>query len=81
MVGGGEGALLVGGEEFVQWLDGYRHGTLILNVKEEGLEDRLLDLISHFQANTESADTMYCRGGRQGGHTIPAPNFVIRQLT
>lgn len=35
----------VGGEEFVQWLDGYRHGTLILNVKEEGLEDRLLDLM------------------------------------
>jgi hypothetical protein len=27
------------GEAFDDWLDGYRHRTLILNVKEEGLED------------------------------------------
>lgn len=32
-----------GGEDLLEWLDEYRHGTLILNVKEEGLEDRLLD--------------------------------------
>ena len=32
------------GEDFVAWLDSYRHGTLILNVKEEGLERVLLDL-------------------------------------
>lgn len=30
------------GGDFVEWIDRYRHGTLILNVKEEGLEDRLL---------------------------------------
>ncbi|HTP63364.1 MAG TPA: phosphatidylinositol-specific phospholipase C/glycerophosphodiester phosphodiesterase family protein [Burkholderiales bacterium] len=32
------------GEDFVAWLDHYRHGTLILNVKEEGLENALLRL-------------------------------------
>jgi len=31
---------------FEEWLGGYRHGTLILNVKEEGLEDRLLALMA-----------------------------------
>lgn len=30
------------GEPFEEWIASYRHGTLILNVKEEGLEDRLL---------------------------------------
>lgn len=34
---------LVPGEDFDHWLEGYRHGTLILNVKEEGLERALLD--------------------------------------
>lgn len=34
----------VPGEPFEEWLDHYRHGTLILNVKEEGLEARLLAL-------------------------------------
>lgn len=33
------------GEDFDAWLKSYRHGTLILNVKEEGLEGRLLDLV------------------------------------
>lgn len=37
---------LVVGEDFVEWLDHYRHGTLILNVKEEGLEQRLLGLMA-----------------------------------
>lgn len=36
----------VEGEDFVEWLDHYRHGTLILNVKEEGLEQRLLGLMA-----------------------------------
>jgi hypothetical protein len=31
---------------FDEWLSGYRHDTLILNVKEEGLEDRLLALMA-----------------------------------
>jgi hypothetical protein len=34
------------GEYFEQWLDSYRHGTLILNVKEEGLEERLIGLMA-----------------------------------
>ena len=31
------------GELLEQWLDQFRHGLLILNVKEEGLEDRLIE--------------------------------------
>jgi hypothetical protein len=34
------------GEDFIKWLDHYRHSTLILNVKEEGLEQRLLALMA-----------------------------------
>jgi len=34
-----------GGELLEQWLERFRHGTLILNVKEEGLEDRLIELM------------------------------------
>ncbi len=34
------------GEDFDCWLDHFRHGTLILNVKEEGLEERLIRLMS-----------------------------------
>lgn len=33
------------GESFESWLAEYRHGTLILNVKEEGLEARLIELM------------------------------------
>jgi hypothetical protein len=36
----------VAGESFDAWIAAYRHGTLILNVKEEGLEDRLLALMA-----------------------------------
>lgn len=35
----------VDGESFVDWLEAYHHGTLILNVKEEGLEARLIALM------------------------------------
>ena len=31
---------------FEQWLAHFNHGTLILNVKEEGLESKLIDLMS-----------------------------------
>jgi len=34
------------GTPFEDWLENYRHGTLILNVKEEGLEERVLALMS-----------------------------------
>ena len=33
------------GEAFDAWIAAYRHGTLILNVKEEGLEPRLIGLM------------------------------------
>jgi hypothetical protein len=36
---------MVSGEGFEHWLAAYNHGTLILNVKEEGLEERLLSLM------------------------------------
>jgi hypothetical protein len=32
----------VQGENFLDWVDEYRHSLLILNVKEEGLEERIL---------------------------------------
>jgi hypothetical protein len=35
----------VEGESFDTWIAAYRHGTLILNVKEEGLEARLIALM------------------------------------
>ncbi len=36
---------LIQGEDFNEWLTEYNHGTLILNVKEEGLESRLIKLM------------------------------------
>ncbi|MDF3036203.1 MAG: hypothetical protein K0S28_1477 [Paucimonas sp.] len=33
------------GESFDAWIAAYRHGTLILNVKEEGLEARLIEVM------------------------------------
>ena len=36
----------VAGESFDEWIAAYRHGTLILNVKEEGLEARLIALMA-----------------------------------
>jgi len=35
----------VSGDQLVDWLQEFRHGTLILNVKEDGLEGALLDLM------------------------------------
>lgn len=35
----------VDGAFFDEWIDAYQHGTLILNVKEEGLEARLIALM------------------------------------
>lgn len=35
----------VAGEIFDTWINAYQHGTLILNVKEEGLEARLISLM------------------------------------
>jgi hypothetical protein len=33
------------GEDFEEWIKHYQHGTLILNIKEEGLEARLINLM------------------------------------
>jgi len=33
------------GDSFEEWLDSYNHGTLILNTKEEGLEQRIISLL------------------------------------
>lgn len=38
----------VEGEDFEPWIAAYRHGTLILNVKEEGLEARLIEVMERF---------------------------------
>jgi len=35
----------VDGESFEDWIAAYQHGTLILNIKEEGLEGRLISLM------------------------------------
>jgi len=35
----------VSGEFFDEWINAYQHGTLILNIKEEGLESRLIALM------------------------------------
>ena len=35
----------VDGELFEDWVAAYQHGTLILNIKEEGLEGRLMNLM------------------------------------
>lgn len=37
------------GEDFEEWLKQYQHATLILNVKEEGLEARLIELMQRYQ--------------------------------
>jgi hypothetical protein len=40
---------LVSGEDFEEWLSHYSHGTLILNIKEEGLESPLIELMKKYQ--------------------------------
>ena len=37
------------GDLLKDWLCEYDHGTLILNVKEEGLEDKIINLIDRFR--------------------------------
>jgi hypothetical protein len=39
----------VKGESFEAWIACYNHGTLILNVKEEGLEVRLIELMKTYR--------------------------------
>jgi hypothetical protein len=35
----------IDGENFEEWIKYFDHGTLILNVKEEGLEERLIEIM------------------------------------
>jgi hypothetical protein len=37
------------GESFDAWISAYQHDTLILNVKEEGLESRLISLMKKYE--------------------------------
>tara|TARA_B100002019_G_C20912181_1_gene423382 strand:- start:22 stop:609 length:588 start_codon:yes stop_codon:yes gene_type:complete len=39
------------GVNFEEWIKEYNHGTLILNVKEEGLEEKILEILSKFKIN------------------------------
>ena len=39
------------GVDFEEWIKIYNHGTLILNVKEEGLERHILEILSKFRIN------------------------------
>ncbi len=39
------------GELFEDWIKSYHHGTLILNVKEEGLESSVLKLVNQYKIN------------------------------
>ena len=39
---------MIEGESFEEWIAAYEHGTLILNVKEEGLEARLIALMKEY---------------------------------
>lgn len=39
------------GEIFENWLKHYQHKTLILNIKEEGLEEKLIELMKKYQIN------------------------------
>lgn len=38
----------VKGVDFIEWIENYKHGTLILNVKEEGLENRLINVMDKY---------------------------------
>ena len=40
------------GDYFEEWIKYYQHGTLILNVKEEGLENKIIDLLSMNNINS-----------------------------
>ena len=39
------------GQSFDEWIKFYRHGTLILNVKEEGLEEKLISMMKLYSIN------------------------------
>ena len=40
------------GEKFSEWIKNYKHGTLILNVKEEGLEEKILKYLNSYKVQS-----------------------------
>ncbi len=40
------------GVKFKEWIKFYKHGTLILNVKEEGLEEKILEKLKEYDINS-----------------------------
>ena len=53
------------GESFEEWLKFFEHQTLILNVKEEGLESSILKLMKKYNINDL---------------TIAKPNYIVSSL-
>ena len=39
------------GEKFLDWIEFYQHKTLILNVKEEGLENHIIPILKKYSIN------------------------------
>ena len=39
------------GENFIDWIKEYKHGTLILNLKEEGLEEIIMNIMKKYNIN------------------------------
>ena len=63
------------GELFQKWLEYYDHGTIILHVKEEGLEDSILKLMQHICKISAHRSAVECRvplvmGIADGKYTI-----------
>ncbi len=40
------------GEKFSKWIKNYNHGTLILNVKEEGLEEKIIKYLNLYKVKS-----------------------------
>ena len=40
------------GEFFTDWLDNYKHGTLVLNIKEAGIETKVLSMVRERSLNS-----------------------------
>ena len=55
-----------GGEDFEEYLKEYHHGTMILNIKSERIEEKVLELVhqydvkSYFFLNSSSCSSFSC---------------------
>ena len=41
------------GEAFEKWIKHYRHRIIVLNVKEEGLEDSIIKILKKYKSNVD----------------------------